>query len=111
MKATHFSPLLVWSLLLTAVAGCGRSEPEITVIPDPHVQVIDLDGQKRTIPSAELYEPGTGRPLVDSVWVIDRTTNRQLFVKIDQLAATSPGHARYLPVTETPPVAPGAVDE
>lgn len=98
--------------LVTALAvGCGEPADEIVIVPDSYVSVIGLDGQKSTIPSAELYDHGTGQPTVDSVLAIDRVTNQQVYVKMDQLSSESPVNARYLLMTQDPPAAPPQANE
>lgn len=98
-------------LLIPALAvGCGEPEGEVTFIPDPLVSVIDLSGEKKKIPSAELYD-STGQPTVDSVLVIDRARNQQLYVKMDQLSTDSQAASHYMLVTESPPVTPSTADD
>lgn len=96
-------PHITFLFVAAIAAGCGESETEVVSIPDPHVSVIGLDGEKRSIPSRELYDPDTGEPAVESVLVIDRESNRQIYLKIDQLSAESQANARYILVTEDPP--------
>lgn len=98
-------------LMVTAlVAGCGEPEEDVIFIPDPLVSVIDFTGAKKKIPSGELYDSSTGQPTVDSVLVIDRATNRQVYVKMDQLSAGAQADAHHILVTEAPPVVPQAAD-
>lgn len=87
--------------LLAAViaGGCGKTKTDVVSIPEPHVTVIGLDGEKKLVPSGELYDPATGNPAVQSVLVIDRKSNRQVFVEVDQLSAESQVDARYILVT------------
>ena len=92
---------ILLSLTTIFLVGCGQPEPEVVFIPAPHVTVIGLDGEKKTIPSAELYDPSTGEPTVESVLVIDRATNRKVFVGVDRLGTESQADARYILVPES----------
>lgn len=91
------------SLLCMAVVviGCGSPETEPVLIPEPHVTVIGLDGKEKSIPAAELYDSETGEPLVRSVLVFNRDTNKQAFVQVEQLPAESQANARFILITDS----------
>ena len=73
------------------------------MVPDPLVTVIGLDGQQRKIPAGQLYDSQTGQAAVHSVLVIDRGSNRQLFIPLDELPAHAQTDARYILVTDYSP--------
>ncbi len=100
MKLNITYSILGICLLVAFSTGCGKNEPDVISIPDPYVTVIGLDGEKRSIQSAELYDPQTGRPAVQSVLAIDRESNRREFVDLDQLSAEAQMDARYILVTD-----------
>jgi hypothetical protein len=93
-------PLLLILFLLAFVLGCGSNDTQAITIVDSRVTAIGLDGEKRSISTAELFDHKTGRPAVKSVLVLDRQSNRQVFIDLDQLPAESPAGARYILVTD-----------
>lgn len=101
LRSWHQSEFLLYLLFLFAfLLGCGSDDAQSITVVDTRVTVIGLDGEKRLIASHELYDHKTGQPAVKSVLVIDRQSNRQVFIDLDQLSAESPAAARYILMTD-----------
>jgi hypothetical protein len=85
-------------LLALLFAGCGESlGPHVVV--EQTVTVKTADNEKQSIPLGELYDPRTGEPAFPSVLVIDRQTDRETFISLDQLTGQTQANARYMLVT------------
>jgi hypothetical protein len=86
--------------------GCGSENS----VPTPKLvellTVKDSQGTEKQIPSAELYESTQHELPVTQVLVVDRQTNKQVFVALDQIPSATQATARYVPVTssQTAPV-------
>jgi hypothetical protein len=85
--------------LLTLMLGCGSGDAQPIEVIDSQVTVIDLTGEKRTIPAGELFNHKTGQPAVKSVLVIDKRTKQQSFVELDQLSPQTQMDSHYSLVT------------
>ena len=89
------------SLSAILAIGCGKKvETDVISIPDPQVTVITLEGDQRSVPASDLYDPKTGQPAGRSVMVIDRQSNRSVFVDLDQLSDQSQMDSRYILMTD-----------
>lgn len=79
--------------------GCGSGDD----VPTPKIvellTVKDAQGTEKQIPSSELYESTQGELPVEEILVIDRQTNKQLFVRLDQIPSATQSDSRYIPVT------------
>jgi hypothetical protein len=90
----------LYMCLLTLVLGCGSGDAQPIEVIDSQVTVIDLAGEKKTVPVGELYDHKTGQPAVKSVLVMDRRTRQQLFVELDQLSPETQMDSHYILVTD-----------
>lgn len=106
MRPSAIRMFLFAAPLAVLATGCGGQKSGIVSIPDSQLQVVGLDGAKKAIPSSELFDAETGEPTVKSVLVIDRNTNRQMYLPVDQLPAEAQANARYILVTENAPAVP-----
>ena len=97
--------------LLTTLIGCGRSAPEVETLPERRATVINDNGDKESIPVSDLYDSETGQPAAQSVLVIDRKTNRKIFIGVDQLLTEAQAHARYILSTESAEASSSLGDE
>ena len=80
-------------------------------LPERHATVINDNGDKESIPVSELYDSETGQAVAQSVLVVDRKTNRKIFMEIDQLVAETQAHARYILSTESVEASSSVGDE
>jgi hypothetical protein len=88
-------------LMVCLSIGCSSGD----VVPTPKivelVTVKDSQGTEKQIPSSELYESMGDEFPVEEILVIDRQTNKQQFVQLDQIPSATQSSARYIPVTSS----------
>jgi|GEM_PF-2878735 len=99
--------LLSLAICAGLAVGCGGSEvPAEAVDVMRFVTVINLAGEKETIPAGEIVDAATGKPRVQSVLAVDRRTGKMEMVPVEQVLRESPSTARYIPATTDLPVPP-----
>ncbi|HSG70212.1 MAG TPA: hypothetical protein VLA12_07345 [Planctomycetaceae bacterium] len=92
---------LIFTVCLSIGCGSGDAVPTPKIV--ELLTVKDSQGTEKQIPSSELYESTQGDLPVEEILVIDRQTNKQLFVRLDQIPSATQSAARYIPVTTSQP--------
>lgn len=88
---------------LVLLAGCGGSEPHVTLLEREYVAIMDAAGDRRVVPSDAIMEhaPAEGAPW--KVLVLDRRSGREQWIPVEEVYGQPPALAPYIPITRTDP--------
>lgn len=95
--AQHVVCLAGCIALLFAI-GCGGEDLPQPERRESYYTVIDDAGTQREIRSSSLIDEDTGQPVAKQIFVVDRQSNRRLFLDVTEWQAQSPSQMRYVPV-------------
>jgi hypothetical protein len=94
---------LVMIVGVAVLAGCGGSEPHVTLLEREYVALMDAAGRRTVVPADAITEhvPAEGAPW--KVLVLDRRSGREQWIPMEEVFSQPPTLAPYIPLTRTDP--------
>ncbi len=84
---------------LALLTGCSGEESPQPVQVVTWMTVIDDSGTEREVPSSSFMDEAGGQPTVKQILVVDRQSNKRLFLDVSRWRQQSPSQMRFVPVT------------